>query len=377
MSTTTAPAQTHEGEELLQQITRHVFLVLLQISWPKMAYQIADAIVEVTGNDNKRKEIKNKFRSNPRWQLMPEEWKKKLGQLEGRARSLVAGASVQFAARGMAVLPVVRAAEIFSLLRICRAEMEQYSVEFTANYAKVLEDLRAEIGDELYASASKKLPDQNEIKEKFGIKWAIVPAGGSSLDRTKVAELRALLANELPALANNVGAQHLCGQLELAVSLVDELENNDVSQVTDQEADALVKEAKEQMSQFTKEMLEDMAREPRQILAAAADNLVEALSDRNRVIRTGTIEQVRRAFQMVEGFSFLAGPELLDRMARLRSRLDDATPQELNSNRAAGAALANALRGVRDVAANAQESAEAVRNFRGIRVRGRETANVE
>ena len=150
--------------------------------------------------------------------------------------------------------------------------------------------------------------------------------------------------------------------------------NHDVTQITDQEAEDLVREARDQMHQFTQEMLEDMAREPRQILADAAQNLIEALQDQNRIIRSGTIDQVRRAFQMVEGFSFLAGPELLDRVAHVRERLDEATPQELNSNAAAGTALANALRGVRDAAADAQGAAEAMRSFRGIRIRQPATA---
>ena len=359
-----------EGENLLQQITRHVFLVLLHISWPKMAYQIADAIVEVTDKDNKKKEIDEKFRSKPQWQLMPEEWKKKLGSLENRARALVSSASVQFAARGMAVLPVVRAAEIFQALRTCRSEMEQYRDEFTAAYEKILEDLKKELGAELYAKASKKLPDKDDVKEKFGITWAIVPAGGSGIDREKLHELRREVVAAFDARHMGGGAR----TRDRILGLLDEVANHDVTQITDQEAEDLVREARDQMHQFTQEMLEDMAREPRQILADAAQNLIEALQDQNRIIRSGTIDQVRRAFQMVEGFSFLAGPELLDRVAHVRERLDEATPQELNSNAAAGTALANALRGVRDAAADAQGAAEAMRSFRGIRIRQPATA---
>jgi hypothetical protein len=372
MPTTTATTTQPDGEHLLNEITRHVFLVLLHISWPKLAYQIAGAIVQVEGEDNK-KEIAEKFRSKPQWQLMPEEWKKKLGSLENRARALVSSASVQFAARGMAVLPVVRAAEIFAALRTCRTEMELYRDQFVEAYEKILTDLEAELGKELYAKASKKLPSKDDVKSKFGITWAIVPAGGHSIDRAKLAELRTEVEVAFAARYAAGGAR----VRDRILALIGELESSDVSQITDQEAEDLVREAREQMHQFTQEMLEDMAREPRQILADAANNLIEALSDQTRVIRNGTIDQVRRAFQMVEGFSFLAGPELLDRMERVRERLDGATPQELNSNVAAGAALANALRGVRDAAADAQGASEAMRNFRGIRIRSRETANAE
>lgn len=361
--------QTIEGENLLQQITRHVFLVLLHISWPKLAYQIADAIVAIEGGDKKQKEIAEKFRSKPQWQLMPEVWKKKLGSLENRARALVSSASVQFAARGMAVLPVVRAAEIFAALRNCRTEMEQYREQFAAEYESILAALKTELGDELYAKASKKLPTKDDVKEKFSITWAIVPAGGSSINHRVVQDLRNILDDARSQLTQRKPLLVLAQHLPHALELLDELEQREVSQVTDQEAEDLIREARQQMHQFTQDMLEEMAREPRQMLAEAAGNLIEALADPSRIIRTGTIDQVRRAFQMVEGFSFLAGPELLSRISEVRERLNEATPQELNSNAATGTALANALRGIRDCAADAQEASTAMRNFRGIRIR--------
>jgi hypothetical protein len=252
---------------------------------------------------------------------------------------------------------------VFSNLRELRTELQQQRDLFVADYSQILKSLEEQLGDELYAKAKKKLPEATAIASKFSVVWAIVPCGGSSIDRQKVAMLRGLVDGL------NVRSNVQQETKRLALALIDELDTRDVSQVTDQEADDLIREARQQMNSFTREMLDDLSREPRQMLADASQNLIEALQDKNRVIRNGTIEQVRRAFQMVEDFSFLAGPELLERMQQVRNSLDDATPQILNSNAAAGAALADALRGVRDVAADAQVASEAMRSFRNIRIR--------
>lgn len=369
------PTQVMDSEQHLSAITKHVFIVLLQVSWPKLAYQIADAIVEIeidgkkASDDKKKQEIAERFRTNPQWQLMPESWRKKLGNLESRARTAVNSASVQFAARGMAVVPVLRAAEVFRNLRTLRTEMQQYRDEFVGEYEKILENLKAELGDELYARAAKKLPDADAVKNKFAIVWAIVPTGGRSNVSPQQFDLLERAINTGISLATSKKQTPPAVLIEALAALQGIRGSREVQQLTDEEATELISEAHEQMNRFTQEMVEEMSREPREMLMAAADNLIEALNDPSRAVRTGTIEQVKRAFSMVEGFSFLAGPELLERISGIRTRLNNVTPQVLNSDPELGARLAQGLRGIRDAAADASEAATAMRNFRGIRIR--------
>jgi hypothetical protein len=369
--------QMDNGGRLLEQITRQVFIVVLHCSWPKLKYQIADAVVAVTDEDDKKTEIDSEFRTDPQWSLMPAAWSKKLTNLESRIRSTLSVASIQFAAaRGMAVLPVTRAADVFRNLRMLRTEMEQQRDAFVAEYTKILATLQEKLGKELYAKAAKRLPDIKEIASKFSVVWAIVPTGGHRGIKEEQLNLlnRAIDAAVEFAECLNKQEPKIYAQ---AKELLQQLRaQQSVTQITDQEADELVREAHVQMQQFTREMLEDMAREPRRVLLDAADNLIEALSDRTRVVRTGTIDQVRRAFEMVEGFSFLAGPELLQRIRDVREGLDNATPQTLNSDSEVGAALAAGLLEVREAAADAQAAAEAMRNFRGIRIRDRNREEV-
>lgn len=354
----------NEGEQLLNAITRHVFLVMLHISWPKMSYQIADAIVEVKvegEGKEKKKEVAEEFRTKPQWQLMPEEWRKKLVNLEGRARSLLGHASVNFAARGVSVLPVSRAQEIFSGLRALRAEMNQYRDEFVEEYEGILKELEDKLEKDLYKKVQGKLPRATEVASKFGITWAIIPAGGRGFATNADLETleRPLSGSTDPAAAE-------------ALEVIRRLrEQQETATVTDDEANELIAEAQGQMHSLTQKMLRDMSEQPRRVLLDAADNLIEALRDPERIVRNGTISQVREAFELIEGFEFLAGPDLLQAMRDCRERLDDATPRQLNSDPEVGAALAAGLRGVREQAADAQQASTAMRNFRGIRLRER------
>jgi hypothetical protein len=362
---------TLAGEQLLDRITKHVFLVMLSISYPKLSYQIADAVVEIKGADDEKTEIEAEFRTNPQWNLLPSAWRKKFSNVEGRARAVLANASIPFATRGITVLPVTKAGEVFSQLRELRDELQQYRDEFSDDYEQVLAALKVNLGDELYAKAARKLPTKAAIRNKFGMLWAIMPAGGSGsnisdekLD-TIVTALDAacgrLLDRDIP-LPRAVHNAHIA---------INELrQEGAVQTITDDDAAELIGEARQQMNQFTQKMLNDMAREPRIVLADATANLLQALNDPDRIIRTGTIDQVRRAFEMVQGFEFLADEELLDRMRECSRNLDNVTPQQLNGDAEIGAQLAAGLQSVRNQAVDTTATANAVRNFRRVRFRG-------
>jgi len=344
-----------EGGQLLSQLNRHVFMVMLHVSWPKMTYQIADAIVEIDKGGDKT-EVEEQFRTHPQWQLMPEHWRKRLVNLEGRARTLLSSSSIQFATRGVSVLPVTRATDVFSGLRMLREEMLSYRDDFVKEYDTILASLRVELGKELYEEAARKLPSSENVRDKFGLVWAIMPTGG----RAEITEEQFLTLEG--AVDPDSRAYEILQQLRAS---------QNANTVTDDEAEDLIREARDQMARFTQDMLNDMAREPRQMLMDASDNLMEALRDPSRTIRNGTIEQVRRAFEMVEGFSFLASPQLLEQINRCREGLGNVTPQMLNSDAEIGARLAAGLQGVREEAADAQASTEAVRRFRGVKIRKR------
>jgi hypothetical protein len=249
--------------------------------------------------------------------------------------------------------------------------MEQYRDEFVQEYEGVLKSLEEKLDKDLFNKVQGKLPEAEQVAEKFGIVWAIIPAGGRG---GATAEQVETIEGALTKARDRLRERKLTCPREVhnalvAVNQIKQAIEVRERQITDDEAAELISEARDQMSQFTNEMLEDMAREPRQVLKDAADNLLEALKDPSRMIRNGTINQVREAFEMVEGFEFLAGNDLMSAIRDCRQRLDNVTPQQLNSDAEIGARLAAGLQGVREEAADTRAASQAVRQFRRIRIR--------
>ena len=378
-------AELLDGESLLSEISRHVYLVVLNINWAKLSYQISDAVVEVGTGDDK-KEIDKKYRNNPHWALMPDSLRTQFVNLEGKARRALSQPAIGFATKGMAMLPVARASDVFQQLRDFRAELEQLRDAFCAGYDNLLENLQDELGTSLYVQAAKKLPKSGELREKFKMVWAIIPIGGSgdSIHITLDAAEHALAMlrtcsdyvdhheseGELGALMNPYITPSGTSRNEAIATLRDLVQQirTPLSRIDDETATDLVREAREQMNQFTHQMIEDMAQEPREEIRKACENMLMSIRQ-GRTVKQGTIAQCRRAFELMQGFDFLSDAELTNRMRLCDDELRAVTPTDVNQNAETGARLANVLSRVIDQANNKPAVRAATRQFRAIRMR--------
>lgn len=145
-----------------------------------------------------------------------------------------------------------------------------------------------------------------------------------------------------------------------------------VRAIDDVDADELVGEARQQMNRYAEQFVEAMAREPRQQLQEAVDNMLTSLREGRRIV-PGTIAQIERAVELLRGFRFLADSELLRQMDRMEAQLQAVTVAQLNSDTEIGSRLAAVLQPVSAQAANILAVESSVRNFRRINVnRGRE-----
>ncbi len=341
-----------DGESLLSEISRHVYLVVLNVNWAKLSYQISDAVVEVGTGDDK-KEVDKKYRNNPHWALMPDSLRTQFVHLEGKARRALSQPAIGFATKGMAMLPVARASDVFQQLRDFRAELEQLRDAFCAGYDNLLENLQEELGDALYNRAAKKLPKSGELREKFKMVWAIIPIGGSSNSvnvtlaaaEHALATLRAcsdfvadtLIVEEggggsgVPTPSDNARESAIATLRDLVQQI-----RTPMSRIDDETATDLVREAREQMNQFTHQMIEDMAQEPREEIRKACENMLSSIRQ-GRTVKQGTIQQCRRAFELMQGFDFLSDAELTNRMRLCDDELRAVTPTDVNQNAEVGA----------------------------------------
>ena len=385
-------------EELIQRMQRHVWLVSLSISWPKLNHQIGEATVEVqTGDDDEsKKSIPEEFRTKPNWQLIPEAWKKRLTSFESATRKILTEPSINFSAKGSVLLPISKVPDVFRQLRAARAELcgdpldpdgprvgmvDEFISEWNGNLARIrqamIEHAGQTAGEQLYAKAVAKLPSAEQLRDKFNVVWCIIPldsgGGGEAgvtlewLQRTR--QDLASIRDDLPTHADE---HH---SLDDVIGRIESMERSAAGENTHRlsavDADELVREARGQMRDYIAQAVEDMAVEPRQRIAESVENLLTAIADPDRAVRNGTIGQVERAFELLEGFNFLADDDLLSRMRDCRERLQGVTPRQLNSNTEIGANLGGYLRPVAEAARNAASASQAARNFSGIRIRGR------
>jgi hypothetical protein len=352
---------------MMQELSRHVYLTVLHVGWPKLAYQITDAAVSVA-KDGNQLEIAEEFRNNPQWTLLPQSWHDRFATIEGRARRTMAAAALPFATKGMALLPIARAAEVFGALRELRDDMFTNRDSFVQDYGNILRNLRERLGPELFALAAKKLPTASTMSTKFQMVWAIMPVGGARPYAT-IAELEGMESVMQRVVAMLRGDEQLiASDVAPTLELVQRMLNtarNPVEVVDDDTALDLIREARQQTHRLTEQMVESMAAEPRQVVADAVNNMLEAIQT-GRVVRTGTINQCQRAFELLRGFSFLADAELLQRIRQCEVALGSTTPHEINSDGVVGARLANVLRGVVEQANNPAAVQRAVREFRTV-----------
>lgn len=401
-------------EDLINRLQRHVWLVSLTIGWPKFSYQIGDAVVEIkTGaGDEQRIEVPEDLIGKTPWQLLPERWRKRFTGFEGETRKIINQTSIQFAAKGSALLPINRAPDVFAQLRAKRTELcgdpfaeggPQIGMvdEFIQEWPGILVDVHrkmldhgqkvlkkrlgvetldedglqqaAELGEQLYSRAISKLPTQDSLRSRFRVIWCIIPldAGGEG-HSVSTGWLEARI-QELHGLRPHLrGAQGVLDEMiaSMEAQLQETLEHSS-HRLSAVDADDLVREARAQMQDYVAQSIEDMVAEPREQITEAVENLLAALRDDNRTVRAGTLGQVERAFNLLEGFSFMADETLLQRMRDCRDRMGRVTVQQLNSNREIGAGLASALQPVAEAARDAVRARDMAREFSGIRVRRR------
>ena len=356
------------AEAMLAAVNQHIFLVKLHISWPKMKRKIVDAIVEVNDEDGNTCELPRKFRNNPQWKLMPEEWKNRFTRIEGKARSCLNDASIAFASTGMATIAVKRADLVFQQLREYRDTMYAYRDEFVELYSDTLQNIRQDItnemSQELADKAIAKLPTLARIRGTFDMNWAIVPIGNNGINRPQLEQLQAI-KSKLYNLSNVLQSQEQrCEILDAISDLGDVIRDvhSTPREMSDGEASEFVTEARLRMANFANEFVQNISRGPRQQLETALGHLLKSIREQ-RNIKAGTITQVQQACQMVRDFDFMQDRELLDLVGTVETELTNVTPQQVNSDSVFASQLAEAVTPAVEACQSAERAVSNERQF--------------
>jgi len=267
-------------EDIMKKVQQHCLLVTLNIHCWQGRPQIDEASVSI--NDD---ELDDETATQPHWKLMPKQWRAKFQNLEGKARGLIKQYSVPFKLRGVYIVPIVDADELFGGLREVRDGYENVTSQFVDCYDEWVDALRAKYGEDKFNMAVKHIPSKKYLPHKFGIEWAIVPMGrpGDTIDDFAVSDL--------------------------------------------------VREAKTTMNKMIIDSVETMIRQPREELAEAVASLTKMLSaDGNGRVKTASLEKVQRSFNKYRNFAQMIGEDsaALQIMRQVDAQLDGLSPQTLN-----------------------------------------------
>lgn len=306
--------RTTDTDDLVSLLQQHCMVVSLNVSWPKLANQIDNSEVVVRVNEEDIP-VDKSDRTAPQWVLLPAEWKKKFQKLESKSRTALSSVSIDMTGVGLHIVPAGRAEQLFRQLTELRDELYREADAFAEVYPGILSELRIKHGPDLFKRIERKLPSPEEVRRKFRIRWAVVTLGDTEHDS-----------------------------------------------ITDSD---MLREAKQQMRSLVAETVEEMARQPRQEIAEAIDHLTNQIREQ-KMIRQGTLNGVRKAFDRLRAFDFLADSELLREVDAAEQMLNAYQPSDLNSNNALGQKLTEALQVTRRLATNDMEAANSVRKFRRI-----------
>ena len=362
MTTTAYPQET---SALLQGISHHAIWIALSVHCPRMNYQIKDAVINVTDGDESIP-VAEDLCQQPRWRLLPAGTSRKFARLEQRARKAIDSRAMNFSAlRGVSLLPITKAREVFADIKAIDAEFQLERTEFVARYDRLVTELCSRLPPGVFEQIKKRLPASAAMLQSFGISYMTLPLGGGvSIDQEVLGRCRQTVTDLLQT-------HELNGQRMQVVELQQFLETLQPDETykaqLDQEAFDCLAEADRELRSNINNFVEQLASEPRAVIAAAVQNLIQSLQE-GRVIRSGTLDQVERAFSLASGFSFMGG-DLPALIREGRQLLQGRSPHDLNSDSTLSGQLAAQLQPILQKVSNVQATQQSVRNFRNICLR--------
>ncbi len=293
----------HIADAVNQQLRDNVVFASVSIKRWRGQRAITNAAVLVAGE-----EISSKTVGKSSWQLMPETWRKRFSEVEHEIRDVISAASPKFSIEGVYVIPRHKILDLFRKVDALVADRFQPLVdEFVSSWNDIVAELKAVMSAEQFEDCKRHLPKGGDsLRTWFGVTKHLIPMAGGRPAR----EMTGRLAEEHAEEIERYTREFITGTAQAI-------------------ADGLQDELRE-----------------------AVDTLSTRL-DKQGVVQSANIDNVRRAFEKIRNFSFAATPELLEQIAAVDAKLKETDHQALNRDNRHGdgvlaATLIGALKTIRE-----------------------------
>lgn len=340
--------ERENGARVLRAIARNC--VAVKVSCHGIGYErkIADADVSVEGQA-----VPDEYLSGARWRLIPAEIYRAVNSIANQARKQPGMFGTPFPG-GAYLVPVSGAggrnpaAELFGVIRATRESYHGKAVELRPKWEQHVEKTRTE-RPALYEQMRRWLVDGEAFVARHTISMMLMPLGAGL-----PADFDARFAGAVGDMLRdpNVSSADLAAvgrHLPRLTAIAQECANAPAALLGEDASAAWVQEANAATSRAIAEAVQTMIQQPLTEFAEALANM-EGIIDRGSNVRTGTIDQVRRAYAKLAGFEFLATPDLRRRLRAVSDRLNGLSPQLVNGpvNRDSARELAGFFREVRE-----------------------------
>lgn len=255
--------------------------------------------------------------TQPAWRLMPVEMTRQLAAVDNQVTKLLRQYSVSFRSRnlggeisaaryqinGLYLVPASHAETLLSRLAELNEELRELVRSWAADPERFHAAVRQKLGDEAYALAQAQIPALGELLTATRIQTISIPFGANA------------------EMIRETGER------------------------------SFLRQARERSREMVEQVAANLIAEPRRELAEALTSLRTLIAEDGRVTAR-SLNPIRRAYEKLELFDFVADDDLRAQMTALRAQLDSMAPGEQNSTTSANNGLLDALRNVASTAMN-------------------------
>ncbi len=347
-----------DSDVLLKSIARNCVAVKVSGSAISTERTINNASVTVGGQD-----VPDELLAGAKFKIVPSKISNPLSRIMAAARLAPASYGTPFVG-GAYLVPLSRQKDGRSTAQIVFDRINELKAAYASKAASLKEEWENHV-----ENVRTNFPETYERVKNWFVD------GDTFVSRHRISTMLFPLGAGLPVDFDNrldVGFRNLINSPTLSESdreviarvkphiqeLIERSAYNVGSVLEGSGSDTWVVEAQQATSAAIAEAVKTMVQEPITEFASALAN-VEGILSRGGVIKTATLENLRKAYDKLNGFSFMAPTELRDRLSAVGSIIEAVDMRDVNKNESASRSLAQHFAEVRE-AVTSEETHSAV-----------------
>lgn len=342
----TSDLERTSSDVLLRSLSRNCVAVKMHIGAVGAERKMADAKVTLSGH-----EVPQELLSGARFKMVPPDIKNPLSRVAQRARAVLQYGTPFVG--GAYLIPLAKtnngrspAQIVFDRVKALRQEYQDLAISLVPRWEAHVEKIRTDFPFE-YNSMQRWFVSSDDFVSMHRIYTYLFPLGAGL-----PADFNDRLDRGLGRLltSDSISEEDRAVILRLKPQLLDVVEtaSHDVgSLIGEDAAESWVVEAQQATSQAVAQAVKAMIQEPAEEFAKALAN-VEGMLARGSTLRNSTMENLKQAFNKLQGFSFMVPDDLKARLRAVGTILNGVDIKDINASETSSRELAGHFAQIRE-----------------------------